>query len=137
MRKIIVICLTVVIAMCGCTKTYGMPVHQSMEEVSKIELLDMSRNGETVVHALDYQQVAPFWAELVQLSVKRYINDPATEYGMYAIKIYYQNGYIDIIGCDICHYVDPHGNCNIGNDWYYIADDDAFISLIHRFIPAS
>lgn len=135
MKKTILICLFLLFLTSGCTRKYNMPLHQTLEDVQKIELVDTSDNKDTVLHTLVGNEAALFWRELSELHVGQYFNDPATEFGSYAVRIFYNNGYVDVIGMDICLYIDPNGSYDIGDEWYYIADDDTFVELLSRYIP--
>ena len=131
----ILIILTVVL--CGCMpKSYMACLNQSLEEVSKVELYDTQDGKNILLYTLKESEVNDFWSELTAFEFYRYHNDPATEYGALAVKIYYFNGYTDIIGTEINGYYSPIGE-SIPVGWYYLSNRNDFVTLFGRYIEDS
>lgn len=132
-----IILIIISIALCGCMpKAYSACLNQPMEEVSRIELCN-TQNGEAVIlYTLKESEVKNFWSELTDLEFRRYHNDPATEYGALAVKIYYANGYVDIIGTEINGYYSPTGR-SMPVGWFYLSDENDFVTLFEQYIKIS
>lgn len=128
----ILIILTIVL--CGCVpKSHTACLNQSLETVSKIELYGTKDDKHILLYTLKESEVDVFWSELEELGFHRYHNDPATEYGALSVKIYYSNGYTDIIGTEINGYYSPTGE-SVPVGWYYLADRNDFDILFGRYI---
>ena len=134
-RALILFILT--FALCGCMpKSYTACLNQPLEEVSKIELYDTQDDKNILLYTLKESELNDFWSELTALEFHRYHNDPASEYGALAIKIYYFNGYTDIIGTEINGYYSPTGE-SIPVGWYYLSERNDFVTLFARSVEAS
>ena len=135
MKKVwtaILIILTVVL--CGCVpKSHTACLNQSLEAVSKIELYGTKDDKHILLYTLKESEVAVFWSEVEAFEFHRYHNDPATAYGALFVKIYYSNGYTDIIGTEINGYYSPTGE-SVPVGWYYLADRNDFVFLFGRYI---
>lgn len=131
----ILIILTFVL--CGCVpKSHTACLNQSLEAVSKIELYGTKDNKHILLYTLKKSEVDVFWSELEVLDFRRYHNDPAAEYGALSVKIYYSNGYTDIIGTEINGYYSPTGE-SVPVGWYYLSNPNDFVTLFGRYIEDS
>ena len=120
--------------LCGCVpKSHMACLNQPLEEVSKIELYDTQDAENILLYTLSENEVDDFWSELTALEFRRYHNDPATEYGALAVKVYYFNGYTDIIGTEINGYYSPTGE-SIPVGWYYLSNRNDLETLFGRYI---
>lgn len=138
MKKRVVILISILIMlMCGCSKkTYPARVNQSLENVVKIELLDTRGNEKVVLYTLADSEVASFWEELMSLKFGRYFSDPATEYGVLSVRIYYSDDHIDIIGTEINGYYSPSGE-SLRTGWYYAINREDFTALFSQYVDES
>lgn len=138
MKKVGAIILIIMsIALCGCTpKAYSACLNQPMEEVSRIELHNTQNGEDVILYTIKESEVDNFWSELADLEFHRYHNDPATEYGALAVKIYYANGYVDIIGTEINGYYSPTGE-SMPVGWYYLSNQNDFVTLFGRYVNIS
>lgn len=137
MKKTAVIILIVGLLLSGCQTIYPAPVHQPVENVAKIELLDTHLHDVVVLYTLNESEIPEFWEKLTALEFGRYINDPSTIYGILAVKIYYRDGYVDIIGADINDYNNPSGKSIARDGWYYVKDRNDYVELFAQYVDAS
>lgn len=134
MKRMLII-LLMCVALCGCmNETYSVQVHQELDDVVKIELLDTAHGESAVLHTLDPAEYQTFWNDLHTLRFLRYYNDPSTEYGPLSIRILYTNGYIDVIGCDINGYFAPNGENEAHDGWYCVEDREDFAELFAKYM---
>lgn len=137
MKRILIVLLLCTI-LCGClNESYSVRVHQGLDDVIRIELLDTSQNEFVVLHTLKPEDHQTFWNDIHTLSFLRYYNDPSTEYGPLSIRIFYINGYIDLIGCDINGYYAPNGENEAHDGWYCVEDRQDFVDLFAKYINES
>lgn len=134
MKKIIIICTLFLLLLSGCRNDGG-PIHQTLEDVQKIEILYTSNGEGTVLYTLSEDELADFWARLSALKFKRYFNDPETQLGHYAVRILYDDGYVDALSVSACFYSNPYGKDLRGSGWYYIADSEAFDNILSQYLP--
>ena len=137
MKRTIIICTLFPLLFSGCLKKNSGPIHQTLEDVVKIELLAMSDDEETVLYTLSDDEMDDFWEGLLALRFRRYFNDPDTHPGRYAVRISYKNRYVDVIGMSLCVYYDPSGENQSGSKWYYVTDQEAFVQLLYQYIPSN
>lgn len=118
----------------GCSmKSYTAKLNQPQENVLRIELLDTHGNNEVLLYTIADSEINDFWDKMMDLLFGKYFNDPATEYGLLAIRIYYLDGHIDMIGTQINGYYSPSGE-SLPTGWYYALDESEFISLFQQYV---
>ena len=113
---------------------FPVPVHQSVEEIQYIELLDASRREPKVLKTFEGTEIDGFMEQLLAMKAGRYVNDPPTEHGPLTVKICYTDGASDYIGSDICQYMTASG-VEKSRGWYYIGRD-AMKKLFLKYVDA-
>ena len=114
--------------------SYGPPLHQSHEHISKIELLDTHTHDEVLLYTLEDSEIAEFINKLDSVVFHRYVNDPQTHYGAVAVKITYQDGWYDILGMHINRYCTPEGKNTAADGWYYLSNKEDFITIFSQYV---
>lgn len=128
MKKLSVILIILVITLAGCSqKTYSPVLHQSYDNIQKIELIDggYDEHGliNTVVYSIYEYEIDDFIEDLMAANCYRHYS-PDT-YGYPGIWIYYNNGNIDIISIYGNEYVSAEYEAlDKLNCWYYTDEDD-------------
>ena len=107
LKYLITAFLLSVLLLCGCGSTVRQfPLHQSTENIIKIELLKNNATIEepnidfSVVCELPEESFAEFMDSLLHMTCYKYFGDMPTEIGTLAIRITYSNGDIEIVGND-------------------------------------
>lgn len=113
-------------------KAFDIPVHQPVENIISIELLDTSRSEYVVLKVLDDTEISDFMDTFMSMKAGRYVNDPPTEYGILTVKICYADGAADYIGCDLNQYFLPSGE-EKGAGWYYVGEEE-MIDLFAQYV---
>ena len=112
-----------VIALSG--QIFSVPIHQEMENIQQIKLLDTSGRDEIVLMTLDDSEISSFMEQLLSMKAGQYVNDPPTALGPLTVRILYADGAADYIGSDICRYYDASG-VETGRGWYYIGREELY-----------
>ena len=118
-------------------KKYAPPLHQSQDEIVRIELLDTHTYSEDSLYILQDSEIQDFLVRLESVKFKRYISDPQHHYGILAIKIVYRNGYYDILGMVINSYCTPDRENLATDGWYYVSNQEDLVNLFSQYIDAS
>lgn len=116
-------------------KAFDVPVHQPVENIQSIELLDTSRDRTAVLKVLSKGETETFLNDFLSLKAGRYVNDPPTRYGILTVKIYYQDGAVDFIGSDMNAYFLASGE-EKGAGWYYLGREE-MIELFENYVDRS
>ena len=101
---------------------FPIPVHQEVNEIRRISLLDLSGYAPKVLKTFEDGEIDGFMERLLAMKAGQYVNDPPTEHGPLSVNIYYSDGAIDYIGSDICQYITASG-VEKSRGWYYIGRD--------------
>ncbi|MBQ8830567.1 MAG: hypothetical protein IJ017_03100 [Oscillospiraceae bacterium] len=121
MKRIVLLALmTPLILVSGCgLSTYPPPVSQPFENVISIELLDMheydpniEETTEIILYTISEDELNLFWSRFMSMKFRGYINDPARQYGILAVRITYNDGCIDIFGADMSSFTNSDGTQN-------------------------
>ena len=141
MRRIILLCVIFVLPflLFACT-AITIPLHQELEDVSKIEILDtrgcsIYSENSILLYELQENEYSKLWNDLDKLKVARYLNDPPMEFGDYSIRIYYHNGCIQTISVDAITYYQPEKKSYFADYARYIENEDAFYALLEVYVP--
>jgi len=113
---------------------FPIPVHQDVEEIQCIELLDASLTEPRVLKSFEGADIDEFMKRLLDMKAGQYVNDPPTEHGPLTVKIYYADGAVDYIGSDLCQYLSASG-VEKGRGWYYIGRN-AMKELFLEYVDA-
>ena len=114
-------------------KAFPVPVHQRIEDIHCVQLLDTSQDPVTVLKFLTEPELEPFLDQLLSIKAGRYVNDPPTHYGILTVMICYQDGSVDYIGSDLCGYYLADGR-EADAGWYYIGREE-MIGLFSWYVP--
>lgn len=113
-------------------KAFKMPLHQSVENILSIELLDTSRRPEAVLKVLNETETEEFLDTFLSMKAGKYVNDPPVKYGILTVKIRYQDGAVDYIGSDMNAYFLSSGEED-GAGWYYVGREE-MIGLFKQYV---
>lgn len=141
MPRIYLLCLGVILSLLlsMCTATTPIPLHQDLEDVSKIEILDtrgcsIYTENPTVLYELQSSEYSDFWKKLSEIKVSIYFTHPDTSYGNYSIRIYYNDGCIETLGDWLSTYYQPGVDSLFPDTPYYIDDSENFMTLLEEYI---
>ena len=123
--------LPLVTALAG--KAFSVPVHQRIEDIHCVQLLDTSQDPVAVLKVLTEPEVEPFLDQLLSMKAGRYVNDPPNHYGILTVMICYQDGSVDYIGSDLCAYYLSDGS-EAGTGWYYMGREE-MIGFFSQYVP--
>lgn len=113
-------------------QVFPVPVHQNIEEIQKVRLLDSSQHTPEELRSFDGEEINGFMERLLAMKAGQYVNDPPTELGPLTVKIDYKDGAVDYIGSDLCQYMTASG-VEKSRGWYYIgreAMEDLFLKYV-------
>lgn len=122
MKKIFGIAVVLAFFLCGCSRE--IPLHQSVESISKIELVN--KHCEPSLCTLTSEEAALFLEDLLELECHKHLQ-PIGDIGYLQVHIYYENGDVDFIGCVANGYV--QSGQRIVSGWYYY-EETALLELI-------
>lgn len=134
-NRIIGCILYVCVLLCACQQeVFGAQVHQPKENVVKIELLDTHDNKKRLLYTVQQDELSFVWDAVTGFEYCRAHSEPSTEYGKLAVRIYYHDGYSDIIGMRSNRYLTPTDTMALSDYGFYLLDESDFINLFSRFI---
>ena len=144
-RYILLVFLAAVILLtiCSCYQRgpYPAPIHQPLEDIIKIDIVDGRNELElyyrptyqvNVIYTLKPEEIAPFVEGLQVIEFYKPGFEPARDLGYFGIWIYYKDGNSDLIGTICNKYLDSEGNYllrGIDNP-----DDEAFYALVEQYV---
>lgn len=136
MNKTILLPLILCFLLLGCHNTlYSAQHHQPLDQVTKIELLNSENDFDLIIlYTLTESEIQPFLEKLMTFAFKSNGPPPETCYGPLAVRLYYENGYSDVIGIDANWYLDPEGNRLGGYYWYHLKDVDDYYTLFSQYV---
>lgn len=117
-HKVIVFLILLALILCGCS--HQPRLRQPVENIIRIELINNSAHGNVIVCALVDNEIEPFMNDLLKLECQKRLQ-PIGDFSEQEIRIYYENGDIDIIGSRADGYIEQ-GKLHI-NGWYYYKED--------------
>lgn len=112
---------------------YALPLNQDVENIVQIELLENADSELTVLCTLTDHEMDAFLQEFMQIEAGRHANDPPTQLGKRAVKVYYSDGDYDILGQDMIIFFSASGEILPTNGWYYLPID-ALDSLFEKYV---
>lgn len=134
-NRIIVFFLICIFALTGCEQSFKIPLQQSTENITQVELLD-HRSGEFIVlHAFQNDEIANFMELFLQLRCYKYLGGPQGEFGDFAVKIYYADGGADLFGTGACMFTSP-GEEDDFEGWLYLHKSD-LIPLFAEYVNSA
>lgn len=125
MNRLIILLTVISLCLCGCA--HQMPLQQPVDNIAKIRLVNEENEG--IQCTLTEEDTPQFMHDLLALECRKNL-EPQEEVGYLQIRIIYENGDMDIIGC--C------GNAWTGNGeyimdgWYKFSEDD-FLELFRDY----
>lgn len=123
--SILLLCLTVF--MCGCSRKP--PLHDATSAIAQIELYEKNQDEYQIVCKLSGENVALFMNQLSDLPCTKRLH-PVEGWGTLVIYIYYQDGYVDILGSHTNGYI-KNGEIVVSG-WYYY-DEDSLRQLFEDY----
>ena len=126
-KKIAIIFVLATLLLSSCT--YEPPFRQTLEHIVKIELVSNDYMGEmyectftsTILCTLTEEGATAFASELLEMVCHKKLS-PVGYIGIYEVRIYYDDGNIDIIGSEANGYTKQSEMVVQG--WYYYAEED-------------
>lgn len=144
-RCLLLVFVTVILLLmtCSCLKRgpYPAPIHQSSENVVKIDIMDGRKEralyySETyqdyVIYSLKPEEFAPFIDGLKTIEFYTPLWEPDRSLGFFVVWIYYADGNIDVIGTICTRYYDSEMNYldyGVNNP-----DDESFYALVEQYV---
>lgn len=117
-RKIIVFLMLLALILCSCS--HQPRFRQPVENIIRIELINNSASGNVIICALVDNEIESFMNDLLKLECQKRFQ-PIGDFSEQEIRIYYENGDVDIIGSRADGYIEQ-GELYI-NGWYYYKED--------------
>ena len=122
-----------------CTATVSIPMHQDLENVSKIEILDTREcsiytENPPVLYELKSDEFSDLWNKLSEIKVSIYFTHPDTAYGDYSVRIYYNDGCIYTLGDILSTYYQPGVDSLFPGKPYFMDDSENFKALLGEYV---
>lgn len=140
---LVILTVILLLIMCSCHKRgpYPAPIHQSSENIVKIDIVD-GRNepamydSETyqdyVIYSLKPEEFTPFIDGLKTIEFYAPLWEPDRALGFFVIWIYYADGNADVIGTICTRYFDPDMNyLDYGVD---NPDEETLYALVEQYV---
>ena len=139
-KRLLIIIITIVLitSLTGCmVRTY---TYELMHDVSKIDKIELLKNDDatklkdfsfTVLHTLNDDEVERFVEKLSAIDCYKYFNDPAGNFGELTIRIYYDNGDIEMIGIMNNGYIENGKALDRGPCFFL---DEDFYGLFEEYV---
>lgn len=138
MKKMFLLFLVLILSIncTGCEQAiYSVQLKQSTDQINSITFVDVFGTDvpEIVCEIESDSAILDAVADIQNLDVGRYFNDPATSYGYLYIEIRYKNGDVEIIGTGMFDYTSIDGTIDESyGGWYYV-DLDSMRALFTKY----
>lgn len=140
---LVILTAILLLTMCSCHKRgpYPAPIHQSSENVVKIDIVDGRNEPELydsetyqnhVIYSLKPEDFTPFIDGLKAIEFYSPLWEPDRALGYFVVWIYYADGNADVIGTIGTRYYDPEMNyLDYGVD---NPDDETLYALVSQYV---
>lgn len=113
---------------------YSAQHHQPLDNIVKIELLNTDNQSKPLVlYTLDEAEHEAFLSELMSFQFEANGTPPKTDYGPLSVRLYYEDGYSDVIGMCSNWYLDPNGEKVGGHYWYSLVETQDYYTLFSHY----
>ena len=135
-KNFILLLVLLVVGGIGCKQAaYSVQLKQPVNQIRSITFVDNSDTAApaVVLETESGSQIKDVVADINNLEVGRYLNDPPTSFGYLYIEVRYQNGDVEIIGTDSFLYRSTDGKISESyGGWYYV-DLDSMRTLFQKY----
>ena len=140
MKRLFCLCVSLCFLATACqvyNTTYQPQIHQPLENITQIELLDSSIDDCLVVlYSLSDEEIDPFLEEFIAIPFRANGHPPVTSYGYLSVRLWYKDGHNDVIGIDANWYYSPEGEAVGKYYWYHAENRSDFYDLFSKYVDA-
>lgn len=126
-RQLTLLLIALSLLLCGCSGKP--PLHNTSNAITRIELYEKNQDEYQIIYELSGENVALFMNQLLDLQCTKRLH-PVEGWGTLVIYIYYQDGYVDILGSHTNGYI-KNGEIVVSG-WYYY-DEDSLRQLFEDY----
>jgi len=100
--------------------SYAPPIDLEGSTIIRVDLVNAEYQSDTeIIAEITQPELDQFLDDFMQISFKRYANDPPEPYGDWLVIVHYSDGHADWIGNEMNQRFDASGNAISTGGWYY------------------
>lgn len=135
-KKWFTIIIIACVLMMGCQKkTYAEYLRQPKENITAIELLRFVNNEHVTIYTLENEQIDGFVEKVCAFDVSNVRGYPTDNCGLLAVRIYYFNGDVEMLGNEAFKYTTAEGETDL-DDWHSVRYADLY-ELFAQYVEVS
>jgi len=112
-----------VVTIISCSVPKELSLHQPVEEINQVELINNSAGDLKVLRSLSEYEIPYFIDSILELKCHKSFQ-PSGEYGAYVVRIVYKNGDTEYLGSSALAYESDESEYD---GWYSLSHDDLYV----------